>query len=175
VDITSSFRYQTGSHTAGTASWQLPNLAGGPHTIRVSAADNLAAGLSAAQHRSSATISITVAEAPPLQIVNAYLFPNPARSGGSVSGGQFVVDALGDSVNAMLRIYTASGRMIRSMEFFGRQGQIQIPWDGLDHEGFALANGTYFFRVQINARDAKGESSAQRKAAAEGRFVVLNR
>jgi hypothetical protein len=171
VDITPSFRYQTGSHTAGTASWQLPNLARGPHTIRVSAADNLAAGLTAAQHRSSATISIVVAEAPPLSIVNAYLFPNPARSG---IGGQFVVDALGDSVNALLRIYTASGRMIRSMEFFGRQGQIQIPWDGLDHEGYALANGTYFFRVQLNVRDDRGESSAQRKTAAEGRFVILN-
>ena len=116
--------------------------------------------------------AIVVAETPPLSIVNAYLFPNPARSG---FGGQFVVDALGDSVNAMLRIYTASGRMIRSMEFVGRQGQIQIPWDGLDHEGYALANGTYFFRVQLNARDADGESSAQRKAAAEGRFVILNR
>jgi hypothetical protein len=175
VDITSSFRYRNGSHTTGTAYWNLPNLSPGPHSIRISAADNLAAGLSAATHRSSATIGITVAETPPLQIVNAYLFPNPTGSGRAKSGGQFVVDALGDSVNALLRIYTVSGRMVRSLESFARQGQIQIPWDGLDHEGQALANGTYLFRVQLNLRDPQGESSAERKTAAEGRFVILNR
>jgi hypothetical protein len=175
VDITSSFRYQNGSHTTGTAYWNLPNLSPGAHSIGISAADNLAAGLSAATHRSRATINITVAESPPLQIVNAYLFPNPTGSGRAKSGGQFVVDALGDSVNALLRIYTVSGRLVRSLESFGRHGQIQIPWDGLDHEGQALANGTYFFRVQLNARDPDGESSAQRKAASEGRFVILNR
>jgi hypothetical protein len=175
VDITSSFRYQNGSHTTGTAYWNLPNLSQGPHSIGISAADNLAAGLSAATHRSRATINITVAETPPLQIVNAYLFPNPTGSGRAKSGGQFVVDALGDSVNAPLRIYTVSGRLVRSLESFGRHGQIQIPWDGLDHEGEALANGTYFFRVQLNLRDPDGESSPQRKAASEGRFVILNR
>ena len=175
VDITSSFRYQNGSHTTGTAFWNLPNLSPGAHSIRISAADNLAAGLSAATHRSRASINITVAEAPPLQIVNAYLFPNPTGSGRAKSGGQFVVDALGDSVNALLRIYTVSGRLVRSLESFGRHGQIQIPWDGLDHEGQALANGTYFFRVQLNARDPEGESSADRKVASEGRFVILNR
>jgi hypothetical protein len=38
-----------------------------------------------------------------------------------------------------------------------------------------LANGTYLFRVQLNLRDPQGESSAERKTAAEGRFVILNR
>jgi hypothetical protein len=175
VDITSSFRYLNGSHTTGNAYWTLPNLAAGAHTIKVSAADNLAAGLTAATHRSSATIGITVAETPPLQIVNAYLFPNPTQSGRSTSGGQFVVDALGDSVNALLKIYTVSGRLIRSIETMGRQGQIQIPWDGLDHEGYPLANGTYFFRVQLNVRDEVGESSTKAKATSVGRFVILNR
>ena len=175
VDATSSFRYLNGSHTTGTASWQLPNLSAGEHQIRVSAADNLAAGLTASLHRSSATIGIKVADIPPLQVVNAFLFPNPARSGSGVSGGKFVVDALGDSVNALLRIYTVSGRMVRSLESFRRQGQIQIPWDGLDSQGYPLANGTYFFRVQLNLRDELGESSARSKTAAEGRFVILNR
>ena len=175
VDITPSFRYLNGSHTTGNAYWDLPNLAPGAHTIKVSAADNLAAGLTAATHRSSATIGVTVAETPPLKIVNAYLFPNPTQSGRSTSGGQFVVDALGDSVNALLKIYTVSGHLIRTIESMGRQGQIQIPWDGLDHEGYPLANGTYFFRVQLNVRDEVGESSTKAKATSEGRFVILNR
>src|SRR5262249_16537746 len=42
VDITPSFRYLNGSHITGNAFWNLPNLASGPHTIKVSPAHNLA-------------------------------------------------------------------------------------------------------------------------------------
>src|SRR5262249_60022793 len=120
-DVAGGFGYQAGSGGTGTASWNLPNLATGPNPIRVWAADNLAAGLPAASHRSSATIAISVAESPPLKIVDAYLFPNPTESGRATSGGQFVVDMLGDPVNALLRIYTVSGRLHRTLESFHGQ------------------------------------------------------
>lgn len=174
TDVTASFRYAAGSYQSGTASFQLPNLASGPHMIRVSAADNLAAGIGSATHRSEATIAFEVSDTPPLSIGHAYLFPNPARSGGAGSGGQFVVEARGGELNGLLRIYTISGKLIRTLKVFGGLGQVQIGWDGLDDEGKALANGTYFFRVQVNARDEQGRSSARQRAVAEGRFVVLN-
>ena len=175
VDITSSFRYLTSSSQAGTATFQLPGLSAGQHTIKVSAADNLAAGLTAATHRSEATIAFEVSEVPPLQIAESYLFPNPVSSHGSNPGGQFVVDARGDSLNALLRIYTISGKLVRTLKLFGGLGQVQIAWDGKDAEGDPLANGTYFYRVQINVRDSEGKSSALQHAVAQGRFVVLNR
>jgi len=174
VDVTSSFRYAAGSYQSGTASFQLPNLAPGPHTIRVSAADNLAGGLDAALHRSSASIAFEVAELPPLQIQYAYLFPNPARSKGPGAGGQFVLGALGDSLNALIRIYTVAGKLVRTLTVFGSLGQTQVGWDGLDAEGDPLANGTYFYRIQINARDADGRSSPRQMASLEGKFVILN-
>ena len=86
-----------------------------------------------------------------------------------------MVDAPGDSVNVLLRIYTASGRLIRTLTRFGGLGQVQLPWDGLDDEGQALANGVYFFRVHVNPRDADGGSSPAQKADADGRFVIVNR
>ena len=175
VDITPSFRYLTGSSQAGTASFQLPGVPAGTHTIRVSAADNLAAGLTAAEHRTEATIAFEVAEVPPLQIASSYLFPNPTTSHGSSAGGQFVVDARGDSLNALLRIYTISGRLVRTLKLFGGLGQIQLHWDGQDAEGQPLANGTYFYRVQINVRDPEGKSSPLQHDTAQGKFVILNR
>lgn len=174
VDVTASFRYAAGSYQSGTASFPLPGLAAGPHTVRVSAADNLAGGLSAALHRSQQTIAFEVAELPPLQIQYAYLFPNPAASRGPGAGAEFVVGALGDSLNALIRIYTVSGKLVRTLKVFGALGQTQVAWDGLDAEGAPLANGTYFYRVQINAREEDGSSSARQKASAEGRFVILN-
>jgi hypothetical protein len=172
-DVTPSFRYATGSYQAGTASFTLPNLSPGPHTIRVSAADNLAGGITAAEHRSSVTITFSVSDNPTLSVTRAFLFPNPIHSGGAGGGGTFVVDVPGDPVNVLLRIYTVSGRLIRELTSFGGQGQVQIPWDGLDHEADQLANGVYLYRVHINPREADGTSSARQKATAEGRLVVV--
>jgi hypothetical protein len=175
VDVTSSFRNSADSYQAGTASFRLPGLSPGSHNIKVSAADNLASGIQAAQHRASATIDFEVSENPPLTVQRAFLFPNPTRSGGPGSGGQFVIDAPGDSVNVLLHIYTVSGRLIRTLKSFGGLGQVQIPWDGLDAEGQRLANGVYLFKVQVNARDEDGTSSASSRAVGEGRVVVLGR
>jgi hypothetical protein len=171
-DISSSFRYAADSYQSGIATYRLKDVAPGPHRIKVSAADNLAAGLNAAQHRSSATIEFEVQEVPPLSVSRAILFPNPVRSGAG-GGGQFVIDAPGDAANVLLRIYTVSGKLIRSLRSFGGQGQLQLAWDGLDQEGQALANGVYLFKVNVNAREADGRSSAQQHADAEGRFVVV--
>jgi hypothetical protein len=175
ADITESFRYAADSYQSGTAQFQLPDLALGGHTVAVSAADNLASGLSAGAHRSRASLDFTVVDRPSLRIANAYLFPNPTESRYGAGGGQFVVDAPGDSVNVLLRVYTASGKLIRTLTVFGGQGQVQVPWDGLDEDGQPLANGVYFFRVHVNPRDPDGTSSPRQKADADGRFVIVNR
>lgn len=175
ADITESFRYAADSYQSGTAQFQLPDLSLGAHTVSVSAADNLASGLSAGAHRSQASLDFTVVDQPNLRIAHAYLFPNPTESAWGRGGGQFVVDAPGDSVNVLLRVYTASGRLIRTLTVFGGQGQVQVPWDGLDEEAQPLANGVYFFRVHVNPRDPDGTSSPRQKADADGRFVIVNR
>jgi hypothetical protein len=171
TDVTSTFRYAADSHQSGTASFRLPGLAAGPHQIRVSAADNLATGLDAGRHRATATIEFEVVDTPPLRIVRSFLFPNPMRSG-SGGGGVFVVDAPGDSVNAMVRVYTIAGRLVRVLRQMGGLGQVQVAWDGLDDESRPLAQGTYLYKVYASVREADGTSSARQRATAEGRFVV---
>ncbi len=175
TDVSASFRYAADSYQSGTATFPLPDLAPGHHRIRVSAADNLATGFSAAQHRSNATIEFDVVTSAELKIHRAYLFPDPAYSGGPGSGGTFVIDAPGDSVNTLLRVYTISGRLIRTFRVFGGLGQVQIPWDGKDAEGDRLANGTYLFKVFVHGRDAEGGSRPDERAFTQGRFVILNR
>jgi hypothetical protein len=174
-EITSSFRYAADSYQSGTATYQLPGLSSGPHRIVVSAADNLAFGIAAAEHRSTAVIDFEVSDNPGLKVERALLFPNPTASRGPGAGGSFVVDAPGDSVNVLLRIYTVSGRLVRTLEALGGLGQVQIPWDGRDDEGGVLANGVYLFRVHVNPRAPNGTSSDRQKAHAEGRFVIVNR
>jgi peptidase C25-like protein/flagellar hook capping protein FlgD len=176
-DITDTFRYAANSYQSGSATFRLNEtmkLAEGPHRITVSAADNLASGFAAVQHRSTASIEFEVAAQPPLQILSAYLFPNPTSSRGGSSGGWFVVDTQGDALNVLLRIYTSSGRLVRALTVRDARGQIQVPWDGLDAEGQALANGLYLFKVHLNPLGADGLSDPTQNAESEGRFVIVN-
>lgn len=175
TDVTSTFRYAADSYQAGMATFQLPNLPQGHHSVRVSAADNLATGFSAAQHRSSATLEFDVVQKTDLKIQRAYLFPNPVASRGPGAGGTFVVDAPGDSVNTLLRVYTLNGQLIRTFRVFGGLGQVQVPWDGRDADGDPLANGTYLFKVFAYGRETDGGSNPDQRAFASGRFVILNR
>ncbi len=175
TDVTESFRYAADSYQGGMATFRLPNLPTGHHRVQVSAADNLATGFSAAQHRSNATLEFDVVQSADLKIRLAYLFPDPIRSRGGGAGGTFVVDAPGDSVNTLLRVYTLSGRLVRQFRVFGGLGQVQIPWDGRDAEGDPLANGTYLFKVFAWSRESDGGSDPDERAVSQGRFVVLNR
>ncbi len=174
TDVTATFRYAADSYQSGTASFQLPGLATGPHTVRVSAADNLATGIDAVRHRSTASLDFQVVDTPPLRVTRTFLFPDPVRSAGSGAGGVFVVDAPGDAVNTLIRVYTVSGKLVRMLRQFGGIGQVQVPWDGRDDEGDPLAQGTYLYKVYVSGRESDGTSSARQKATAEGRFVVLS-
>jgi hypothetical protein len=171
-EVTSSFRYAANSYQSGTASFRLPGLSSGKHRIDVSAADNLAAGITAGEHRSSAFIEFEVTQQLGLHVTRTILFPNPIRSGGSGSGGQFVIDAPGDSVDVLLKVYTVAGRLIRILKSNGGLAQVQIPWDGLDAEGQPLARGVYLFKAQVFPH-IPGTGSD--RADAEGRFVVVGR
>jgi hypothetical protein len=174
VDVTQSFRYAADSYQSGTASFQLPGLATGAHKISVQAADNLATGLEAVQHRSSASIDFEVVNTPEVRVARTFMFPNPVRSGGAGGGGVVVVDAPGDSINVMIRMYTVAGKLVRVLRQMGGIGQVQVPWDGLDDEGDRLAQGTYLYKVYVGVRQADGKTSPRQNATAQGRFVVLS-
>jgi hypothetical protein len=172
-DITPSFRYAANSYQGGAAFFQLPGLVPGSHRVKVSAADNLAVGIAAGVHRNFATLDFEVTEQPSLRVTRAILFPNPVRSGGVAGGGQFVVDAPGDSVEVLLKIYTVAGKLVRVLESGGGLAQVQIPWDGLDAERSPLATGAYLFKVQVFP---VGSTVARdQRAEATGRFVVVGR
>jgi flagellar hook assembly protein FlgD len=84
------------------------------------------------------------------------------------------VDAPGDSINTLVRLYTVAGKLVRTLRQMGGIGQIQVTWDGLDDEGDRLAQGTYLYKVYVNGREADGTSSPSQHATAEGRFIVLS-
>ena len=174
VDLTDGFRYNAGSFQSGSVTFQLPNLPEGIHVIGVSAADNLAAGLAAGQHRNQTSLEFEVVQTPPLRVLSSYLFPDPTRSRGTSSGGQFVLDTEGGQVDVQVRIFTVAGRLVRRLSASAVEGQVQLPWDGRDAEGQELANSVYLYKVVIRSAAAGGDGQEAQHDDAMGKFVIVN-
>ncbi|MAE69293.1 MAG: hypothetical protein CME06_02365 [Gemmatimonadetes bacterium] len=95
-------------------------------------------------------------------------YPNPASAAGTTIA--FTLETDWDSVKEVtIRIYTPSGRMIRS--FSSKRDLIrtvdysEVPWDLRDAWGYPVANGVYFYRVQaIGSKKGQKISSTKKLA-----------
>ncbi|MCL2064274.1 MAG: C25 family cysteine peptidase [Candidatus Cloacimonetes bacterium] len=84
-------------------------------------------------------------------------YPNPIRTVtiDPVNSGRtrFTYTLTDDADNVYLRVYTVSGRLVRSFRNLPKHvGYHEFPrttygWDCRDEEGFLLANGVYFYRI----------------------------
>jgi hypothetical protein len=163
-DLTKGFRYDLGSAQQGTVEFALPGLDAGPHSITVSAADNLAAGVLARRNRSTASIDFEVVSAEDFTLGRVYNFPNPFRS---ASGTSFVLTGLSEPADVVLSVFTVSGSLVRRLSSTGGPGQVQLAWDGRDARGDRLANGAYLYQVE-----AQGQTS-RRVIRLQGRAALL--
>lgn len=80
-----------------------------------------------------------------LKLADLLAFPNPF----GVDGTAFSFTLLGSQpADVKISVMTVSGKLIWSDVVRGvAPGYHQVPWDGNDAEGDALANGVYFYRV----------------------------
>ena len=82
------------------------------------------------------------------------------------------MDAPGDSVQVLLKVYTVAGRLIRTLRSEGGLAQVQIPWDGLDAEGSPLATGAYLFpspgHPEVGKRAGRASASGGKRAVRGG-------
>ncbi len=123
-----------------------PNLDPGHHEINVRLTSRSTNGLTDTLQR---TLSVAVSNQ--LQILRAYNFPNPFSSRTEFT---FVLAGSGSPDAARIRVYTVAGRKIRDMALDGGQvvvGFNRIPWDGRDEDGDLLANGVYFYQIEVSA------------------------
>ena len=91
-----------------------------------------------------------------LVVRDVFNFPNPF-SGET----RFYYTLSRDARSASIRIYTVTGRLIRVLEGSVFPGKNIVPnggsagWDGRDAEGDPVANGLYFYRVEVTSLDGK--------------------
>ncbi len=92
-------------------------------------------------------------------VKDLYNYPNPMTGNTS-----FMFTLAGNTViECKIKIYTAAGRLIKTIYAPARIGYNQIFWDGRDDDGDALANGVYFYKLIVEG-DGKKETPVQRIA-----------
>lgn len=92
----------------------------------------------------SDTLSLDVFVSDELTVKDFYNFPNPMKN-----ETNFIFNLAGSVVpdKFKIKIYTISGRLIKTIETPVIIGSNNIPWDGRDDDGDIIANGTYIYKL----------------------------
>lgn len=97
--------------------------------------------------------------------------PNPftahVRGDGTIQTIRFAFLLTDIAHTVTLSIFTVSGKKIRTWTLNELIGYQQIPWNGRDHEGYRIANGTYYAKLIVR-NDRKKDHKIIRIAKLEG-------
>ena len=150
-NVTSFFAYDRDSYSSGKLQYYLEGLPPGEHFLTLQAWDNL-------NNPTEQTISFRVASSAGLELTDVVNYPNPfARETNFTFQAQPANDA--SLVEVTIKIYTVSGRLIRTIDgqYLQQPGFNYFPWDGRDADGDELANGVYLYKVIVKEGEISKE------------------
>jgi hypothetical protein len=81
-----------------------------------------------------------------VDIVALFNFPNPFTE-----ETRIMYDLSAFAASARVQIFTLRGREIRSLDGPVQLNRNEIVWDGTDEDGDPVANGVYFFRLEVES------------------------
>lgn len=87
--------------------------------------------------------------------VDTYAYPNPFSPGGD--GRIRIKFDAGSSGSATLRLFDFGMNLVRSWTVDGLSGVSEVEWDGRDDRGIQVANGTYFYHVEVGSSRLRGK------------------
>ncbi len=146
-NVTDYFLYEENSYREGSLEYPLSALTPGLHSLTVKAWDNL----------NNLTIDETKfevmeagVESDKLSLEHVVNVPNPFSE--STQFTFTVLNNQDDYFDAVIKIYTITGRMIKKIERTvtdNPNGLQKIYWDGRDDDGDYLANGVYIYKITV--------------------------
>ena len=150
IDLSDYYQSNIDSFQTGSVEYPLSGLSQGTHRLKMRAWDTY-------NNSSVSQTVFDVVTSVGLQLSNIYNYPNPFASSTifTLQHNQLNI------VDAEVKIYTVAGRLIQILERKNLSDSfIQIPWDGRDREGDALANGVYLYKVIVKTQDGRLTSEA---------------
>ncbi len=114
-----------------------PTLSPGEYELKIGAADN-------AGNAGQENLRLKIKGEFDLQAIANH--PNPF-----IQETTIAYTLTDEAQEVKIKIYTASGRLIRTFDFINEVGYLEHVWDGCDESGDEVANGIYYMRfVAVN-------------------------
>ncbi|MBX9782884.1 MAG: type IX secretion system sortase PorU [Chitinophagaceae bacterium] len=147
------------SYQRGTVRFQLPKLEPGQHSLKIKVWD-------VANNSSDLQLDFVVVKDAELKLERVYNYPNPFTTRTTF---MFEHNRPGDNLLVTLRIFTVSGKLVKSIyRTINNAGNrsFEIDWDGTDDFGSKIGRGVYIY--QLDVKDSKGK-----KQSAIQKLVIL--
>ena len=142
------YEADTDSYQKGTVRFQLPVLSEGLHTLNIKAWDVY-------NNSSEYRLELRIVKDEELKIERVYNYPNPFTSKTTF---MFEHNRPGDQLQVMIRIFSVSGKLVKSMiRTINNEGNrsFEIEWDGRDDYGQKIGRGVYIYQLEV--KDSKGK------------------
>ncbi|MBP7557462.1 MAG: T9SS type A sorting domain-containing protein, partial [Chitinophagaceae bacterium] len=128
----------------GVVRFQLPQMAPGPHQLRIRAWD-------AVNNSSEVLLDFVVADDQGLTLSHVLNYPNPFTTHTSF---WFEHNKPGQDLQVRLQVFTVSGRVIKMLQqTINTPGNrsCDLEWDGRDEYGQKVARGVYLYKLSVTA------------------------
>ncbi|HLX11989.1 MAG TPA: type IX secretion system sortase PorU, partial [Bacteroidota bacterium] len=152
TDLSNYYQSKAGDYRQGTIQYPYSGLTEGTHKLRLRAWDTY-------DNPTTGETVFSVVSSSGLQLSNVFNYPNPFSHGTIFT---FTHNELG-SLNVEVKVYTVAGRLIRTLEATSGSAHgntVQVPWDGRDRDGSAIANGTYLYKIIAHTTDSRFNAEA---------------
>ena len=152
--LNNSFNFDFGTYTSGKATYQIPTLDEGMHTLRFRAWDVL-------NNSSTAELTFNVVHGLTPTIGSINVSENPARTGTT-----FIVnhDRSGSNVEMDIEVFDMSGRLLWRHSESGMQNTstYTYDWNLTTDTGSQLQTGVYLYRVRLGSDGGTKTSKAKK-------------
>ncbi|HEU4471711.1 MAG TPA: type IX secretion system sortase PorU [Flavisolibacter sp.] len=136
------------NYQKGMVRFQLPQLAPGPHSLRIKVWDVV-------NNSSEYLLEFTVINSEELRIDRVLNYPNPFTTSTSF---WFEHNQPGTDLPIRVEIFTVSGKLIKTLaqtiNTIGNRSN-EVHWDGRDEYGNKVGRGVYLYRLRVRGANGK--------------------
>lgn len=143
------------SYQRGTVRFQLPKLEEGLHELSIKVWD-------VANNSSDYKLEFRVVKDRELKLERVYNYPNPFTTSTTF---MFEHNRPGDDLRVTLRIFTVSGKLVKSIfSTINNPGNrsFELNWDGTDDFGNKIGRGTYIYQLEVKDSNGNRQSALQK-------------
>jgi hypothetical protein len=143
------------SYQRGTVRFLLPKLEEGLHELSIKVWD-------VANNSTDYKLEFNVVKDRELKLERVYNYPNPFTTNTTF---MFEHNRPGDQLRVTLRIFTISGKLVKSI--YGTinnpgNRSFELKWDGTDDYGNKIGRGTYIYQLEVKDSNGKKQSALQK-------------